>query len=46
MMGIFLTTRKGNIRGGHSLNCEDYEAFSEVERVWRHFLNGYYKNII
>ena len=26
-MGIYLMMRKGNIRGGHSLNFEDYEAF-------------------
>lgn len=45
-MGISLMMRKGNIRGGHSLNFEDYEAFLEVERVWRHFLNEDYKNII
>lgn len=45
-MGICLMMRKGNIRGGHSLNFEDYEAFSEVERIRRHFFEGDYKNII
>jgi len=41
-----ISTKKGNIRTGHSLSYEDYEAFLEAGKVWRQFLKRDYKSII